>query len=434
VTRSVLLLLALLAVARPADAAAPAVRLVEFDAPLTALNVQRITRAIDEAEAAGDAFVLIQLDTPGGLVDAMETAVKRMLAAKVPIVVWVGPAGAKAASGGFFLLIAADVAAMAPGTRAGAAKTVYGLVESAEENRGLKKMDQDLAALVRSIASRRGRDVQACEDAVFEARSYEETVALERKIVDLVAPTREALLVALDGREVRRFDGTTVRLATAGAGFVVTRFSLRHRFLETLATPILATLLLFAGLLGLYVEFTHPGVVFPGVVGALCLLLFALTAQALPMSTIGVLLVALGLLMFVLEIKVASFGMLTVGGAVSLLLGGFLLIDAPIPELRVPLAFLVPLWAAVTLVAVVAVRLAVRAQRAPVVGMTGEIGTVREDLDPQGKVFVHGETWDATTGGSALPRGSRVRVLRVENLTLIVEPAGPESPPPSVRT
>jgi len=434
VTRWVFSLLAPLALAGWAEAAAPTIRLVAFDAPLTPLNVQRITRAIDEAEAAGDAFVLIELDTPGGLVESTEAVVKRMLAARVPIVVWVGPAGAKAASGGFFLLIAADVAAMAPGTRTGAAKTVSGLIESAEENRGLKKMDQDLAALARSIAARRGRDAKACEDAVFEARSYEESVALERKIVDLVTPTREALLAALDGREVRRFDGTTERLATAGATFVVTRFSLRHRFLETLATPILATLLLFAGLLGLYVEFTHPGVVFPGVVGALCLLLFALTAQVLPMSTIGVLLVALGLLMFVLEIKVTSFGMLTVGGAACLLLGGFLLIDAPIPELRVPLAFLVPLSAAVTLVAAVAVRLAVRAQRTPVAGMRGEIGTVREDLAPAGKVFVHGETWNATAGGRTIRCGERVRVLRVENLRLIVEPVGPESPEPSART
>jgi membrane-bound serine protease (ClpP class) len=414
--------------------AAPSIRLVEFDAPLTPLNVLRITRAIDDAETAGDAFVLIELDTPGGLVDSTEAAVKRMLAARVPIVVWVGPAGAKAASGGFFLLIAADVAAMAPGTRTGAAKTVFGVIESAEENRGLKKMDQDLAALARSIAARRGRDPKACEDAVFEARSYEESVALERRIVDLVVPTREALLAALDGRDVKRFDGTTTKLQTAGAGFVVTQFSLRHRFLETLATPILATLLLFAGLLGLYVEFTHPGVVFPGVVGALCLLLFALTAQVLPMSTIGILLVALGLLMFLLEIKVTSYGMLTVGGAACLLLGGFLLIDAPIPELRVPLTFLVPLAAAVTLVAAVAVRLAVRSQRVPVVGMLGEIGTVLEDLAPTGRVFVHGEIWTATAAGAPIVRGERVRVKHAENLRLVVEPAGAETPEPPVRT
>jgi membrane-bound serine protease (ClpP class) len=405
--------------------AAPTIRLVEFDAPLTPLSVLHITRAIDDAESAGDALVLIQLDTPGGLVDSTEAAVKRMLAARVPVVVWVGPAGAKAASGGFFLLIAADVAAMAPGTRAGAAKTVYDTVESTEENRGLKKMDQDLAALARSIAARRGRDAQACEAAVFEARSYEESVALEHRIVDLVVPTREALLAALDGREVKRFDGTSAKLETAGATFVVTQFSLRHRFREALATPILATLLLFGGLLGLYVEFTHPGVVFPGVAGALCLLLFALTAQVLPMSTIGILLVALGLLMFLLEIKVASYGMLTVGGAACLLLGGFLLIDAPIPELRVPIAFLVPLAGAVTLVAVVAVRLAVRSQRAPVHGMLGEIGTVREELAPAGKVFVHGETWNASAAGATIPRGARVRVLRVEDLHLIVEPAEP---------
>jgi membrane-bound serine protease (ClpP class) len=406
----------------------PVVRLVDFEGPITAISAYRIVKAIDEAEQQGDEFVLIVLDTPGGMVDAMERIVKRMLAAEVPIVVWVGPSGAKAASAGFFLLISADVAAMAPGTRTGAASTVYGMgQESKDDDVLLRKSNEDLAALIRSIADRRGRDVEASEKAVFEAKAYEEQVALEKGLADLIASSRDDLLEQLDGREVRRFDGSTTVLHTEGAVFAVTEFSLKHEFMELLSAPALALFLLFAGLLGIYVEFTHPGVVFPGVVGALCLLLFALSAQVLPISTIGVLLIVLALVMFVLEIKVTSFGMLTLGGAVALVIGGWMLVEGPIPELRVPPAFLIPLALAVTAVCAFVLRLAVRAQRARVAsgreGLCGELATVDQPLAPAGKVFVHGEIWNAvTTAGVEIPRGARVRVVGVDEMTLTVEP------------
>jgi membrane-bound serine protease (ClpP class) len=194
--------------------------------------------------------------------------------------------------------------------------------------------------------------------------------------------------------------------------------------MELLSVPIVAAFLLFAGLLGIYVEFSHPGVVFPGVAGALCLLLFALSARVLPISTIGILLIILALVMFVLEIKVTSFGMLTLGGAVALGIGGWMLVEGPIPELRVPASLLVPLVATVTTVCALVVRLAVRAQRARVAsgreGLCGEVGTVREDLSPTGKVFVHGEIWNAVAAGGALPRGTRVRVVNVDEMTLTV--------------
>ena len=410
-----------------AEAEGPVIRLVEFASPITPISAMRITQSIDDAEKAGDELLLIELDTPGGLVDSMEQIVKRMLAAKVPIAVWVGPAGARAASAGLFVLVSADVAAMAPGTRTGASSTVYGFGQSSEGDVLLKKMNEDLAALIRSIAERRGRDVEACERAVFEAKAYEEQVALEKGLIDLIAASREELLERLDLREVRRFDGTTTVLHTAGARIVTSQFSLRHEFMELLAVPWVAAFLLLAGLLGIYVEFTHPGVVFPGVAGALCLLLFALSARMLPISTIGVLLILLALVMFLLEIKVASYGMLTLGGAVSLAIGVWMLVEGPIPELRVPLRFVLPLALSITAVCAFVVRLAMRAQRSRVTsgreGLAGEIGTVSRDLDPAGRVFVHGETWNAVAAGGPIPRGARVRVVRVDDLTLTVEPA-----------
>ena len=420
-------LLALALAGTPAFAEAATIRLVEFESPITPITAVRITQAIDDAERAGDDFVLIQLDTPGGYVESTEKIVKRMLAAKVPIVVWVGPAGAKAASGGLFVLIAADVAAMAPGTRTGASSAVYGVGENREGDVLLKKANEDLAALIRSVAEHRGRDPQAAERAVFEAKAYEEKVALEHKLIDLVAPSREDLLTQLDGRDVRRFDGSVVVLHTADAHFATSEFSLRHEFMELLEVPWVAAFLLLAGMLGIYVEFTHPGVVFPGVAGALCLLLFAIAAQALPISTIGILLILLALVMFLLEIKVASYGMLTVGGALSLGIGVWMLVEGPIPELRVPLTFVVPVALAVTGVCAFVVRLALRSQRARPAsgreGLVGEIGTVSHELAPEGRVFVHGESWGAVSSAGNIPGGARVRVVGVEGLTLIVAPA-----------
>jgi membrane-bound serine protease (ClpP class) len=200
--------------------------------------------------------------------------------------------------------------------------------------------------------------------------------------------------------------------------------------MELLAVPAVAAFLLFAGLLGIYVEFTHPGVVFPGVAGALCLLLFALSAQVLPISTIGVLLIVLALVMFILEIKVTSFGMLTLGGAVALVIGGWMLVEGPIPELRVPFSFVVPMALAITLVCAFVVRFAIRAHRARVAtgqeGLVGKIGTVSEDLNPEGKIFVHGEIWNAVTAGGPISHGVRVKIIGVDEMTLSVAPAGAE--------
>lgn len=419
----------LLAFPPVAAAAEPVVRLCDFEAAVTAISAMRIVKSIDEAEAEGNDLVLIRLDTPGGFVDDMETVVKRMLASKVPIVVWVAPSGAKAASAGFFILLAADVAAMAPGTRTGAAATVFP-GESKEDDLHLKKANQDLAALLRSIAERRGRNVEASEKTVFSAQAYEESRALKEGLIDLIAQDRDELLQKLDSRTIRRFDGQEMVLRTAGARFVASEFSFRHRFMEVLALPLVAYGLLMLGLMGIWVELTHPGLILPGVVGALSLLLFAISAQTLPISAIGILLILLAVVMFILEIKVVSFGMLTFGGIVCLILGSMLLVEGPIPELRVPFAAVLPLSLVLAGTCVLAVRLAVQAQRGPVntgvEGLSGAIGTVTQALSPAGKIFVHGEIWNASSALGSIPSGTRVRVLRVDGLHLLVEPAQDE--------
>ena len=424
--RTILLLCGLALLAPQALAAdVPVIREVEFERMVNPFTAMRIIRAIDEAEEAGDEMVLIRLDTPGGLVVSMEDVIKRMLSSKVPVVVWVGPSGAHAASAGFLILIAADVAAMAPGTRTGAASTVMMGGENKEGDVLLKKSNEDLAALVRSIAARRGRNPEVCERAVFEAKAYEEQVALELGLIDLVAGSREELLEQLDSREVQLFDGTTVTLRTAGARFEQTQFSLRHLFMEALSHPIVAYLLLMGGLAGLYVEFNHPGMIFPGVVGALCLLLFVLTAQALPISTVGVLLILLAVVMFILEVKVVSYGMLTVGGVICLVFGSWLLVDGPIPELRLPLGVILPTSLAISAFCAFAVRLAAQAQRSRVAtgveGLVASTATVSRGLAPDGSVLIHGEIWSARSEGDPIEVGASVKVVRVEGLRLIVE-------------
>ena len=408
------------AVAASAAAAPPRIRLIEFDGGINIINQRRITQAIREANDAADDLILIELNTPGGQVVALDEVIQAILNSEVPVVVWVGPAGARAASAGFFILIAADVAAMAPGTRTGAASTVYGQGENREGDVMLKKMNEDGAALLRSVARQRGRDVAAAEATVFEAKSYEHQVALELNLADLIADSRDDLLRQLDGRVVRRFDGSQVTLRTAGATFGQTEFDPKHVFMEILANPVVAGLLLSGAMLGLYMEFANPGGIFPGVLGALCLLLFFIAAQVLPISTTGVLLIVLAAAMFLLEIKVTSFGFLTLGGAIALGVGLWMLIDTPIPELRMSPLTIIPLSVAVAGSCFVALRFALAAQRAAVTtgarGLVGEVGRVTRDLDPTGKVSVHGEIWNATAVDGSLEAGSRVRVVAVEDL------------------
>jgi membrane-bound serine protease (ClpP class) len=423
----VLAMLALLGAS--AAAAEPRVRLVEFDDVVTPVSADQVVQAIDRADREGDSLVLIRLDTPGGLVSSLERIVQAELRARTPVVAWVGPAGAKAASAGFVILIAADVAAMAPGTHTGAAAVISSLFgANPESDIGLKKAASDVAARARTLAEHRGRNVSACEKAVLSAEAYTDGQALKEKVIDLVATDVNDLLRQLDGREILRFDGSTTKLVTAHATIVREETSFRDDVLGILANPMVAYLLLLVGLGGLYVELSHPGLVFPAVMGVLCLLLFAFSAQVLPVSAIGILLILLAIVLFVLEVKVASHGMLTVGGLVCLVVGSLMLFRGPIPELRLPLLVVLPASLTLAAACTLAVRLAVRAGQAPVAtgveGLRGEIGTAVSDLAPEGKVFVHGEIWDAVSAAGPVAKDARVRIVRVEAMRLTVEPVG----------
>ncbi|HJQ99586.1 MAG TPA: NfeD family protein, partial [Candidatus Polarisedimenticolaceae bacterium] len=392
-------------------------------------TARRIIDAIDAADEQKDALVLLVLDTPGGSVSATEDVVKRMLAAKTPIAAWVGPSGARAASGGFFLLIAADVAAMAPGTRTGAASVVYGMQESKEGDVLLKKQQNDLAALARSIAEHRGRDVDSCEKAVQSAESFTDGAAIAAKLVDLAAKDPEDLVRQLDGRKVKRFDGETVTLALTGATVIENERTDRQRMEERvggfLQNPTVVYLLFLIGLAGLYAEFNHPGAIAPGVIGAIALILFAFAAQSLPISALGLLLVLLGLVLFVLEIKIVSHGLLTLGGTACVVLGSILLFPGASGDLRPPLALVLPGSLTLAGLCIVATRLAIKARATPlstgVEGLAGEIGVVQHELHPEGTVFVHGELWKAAAKG-IVPAGTKVKVVAVRDLVVDVVP------------
>lgn len=392
--------------------------------PLTA---QYLVDSIHRADEEHAALLVIELDTPGGLVDSTKEIVQHMNAAKTPIAVFVAPSAARAASAGFFLLIDADVAAMAPGTNTGAAHPIdtAGVAGAPEkkDDVGLEKAVNDIAAFVRTTAEHRGRNVELAEKAVRESASYTEHEALENDLIDVVAHDRADLLLKLDGRTVRRFDGGDVVLHTRGPVR-----ELEKTFLQSAVGPLLhpqlVLLLLGLGVMGLYVEISHPGMIFPGVIGVLCLLLAALAFQFLPMNTVGLALVALGLALFILELKVTSYGALTVGGIACLFFGLLMIFPRDVPVLRVSLGFVLPLAIAMGGVMTFFLVLVARAQRAPVAtgleGMVGETGRAIGDVAAEGKVYVHGETWDARSA-SLVASGADVRVLAVEGSRLVIE-------------
>ncbi len=393
--------------------------------PLTA---QYLIDSIDRADEEHAEILVIELDTPGGLVQLTESLVQRMLVAKTPIAVYVSPSGAHAASAGFILMLASDVAAMSPGTHTGAAHPiglagVAGVPQSTKDDIGLAKAESDLTAFARTLAEPRGRNSIQAQEGVKESVSFTESEALADGLIDLVAKDRADLLEKLDGKTVRRFDGTEVVVHTRGPVRVLEKTFVQAA-LGPLLHPEIVLLLLGLGVMGLYVEISHPGMIFPGVVGVLCLLLFALAFQYLPVNTVGLLLVALGLGLFVLELKFTSYGALTLGGFACLLLGLLMMFPRDVPALRVSIAFVLPL--AITMAAVMGffLILVARAQRTPIAtgtdGMIGEIGRAATAVAPEGRVYVHGETWDARST-TPIVSGAEVRVLAVEGTRLVIE-------------
>ena len=410
-------------------ASTPAVYVADVNSIIHPVSAEFMIQTIDRADQAGAAIVVFTLTTPGGLVDSTRDIVTRLLAAKTPVAIFVTPPGARAASAGFILTLAADVAAMSPGTHIGAAHPVTGGGEKMDETTS-KKAAADLAAYVRTLAAGRRRNVPFAEAAIHESRAFTEQEALGASppLIDLVATDVADLLRKLHGREVRRFDGTITRLDTAGATVVPIEMSTRQRILSAIANPNIAFMLLSLGILGLTVELWSPGAILPGVVGAVSLLLAFFALQLLPVNYAGLLLIGLGVLMLILEIKVTSYGLLTAGGGVSLVLGAMILMNAPEPELRLSLRFVLPVVVSLVGISAFLVRLAVIAQRQrPVVGISSMIGAFGDAVTPiqpgaHGQVKVRGEIWRAISSEPIAP-GSRVVVTHLEGLTLSVRQA-----------
>lgn len=416
---------------------------VTLDGPVNSIQAEYVIRAFDVAEREGSELVLLELNTPGGLADAMEQIVQRMLASRVPTCAYVYPPGGRAASAGFFILETADVAAMAPGTRTGAAHPVMAIggvipipdtkneeqkgekePEKAPESAMMTKVREDIQAYLRGIVQRRGRNVEAAELAVTESRSYTADEALEKKLVEYVVSGEWELLSRLDGLDVRLADGTPRVLRTRDAPIVSIDMTFRERALAFITDPNIAFLLFLVGALLLYIEITHAGFVLPGVIGGICLLLAVMGFSFLPISVVGVLLILGSIGLFVAEAVVGAFGVLAIAGVVCLALGGIMLVDLPEEGLSVDpylaVGAAVGFGAIAVLLATLAVRVFRRKVETGAEGMVGMVGEAVSDIALRGKVFVGGEYWDAVAK-SPIPKGAKVRATGMKGLVLEVE-------------
>lgn len=396
--------------------------------PVTA---EYIGRALDLAAANHDQAVLIEINTPGGLVDSTREIIEKIIASPVPVIIYVTPSGSRAASAGFFILESADVAAMAPGTNTGAAHPV--ILGGKMDDVMKQKMENDAAALMRSVVAKRGRNVELAESAVRESKSFTDQEALDKKLIEYIAPSEQDLFHQLNGKSFKRFNGTTVTLSLKDKDqpFRDYRMTLKQRILSHLMDPNVAFILLAIGALALYAEFNHPGAVIPGTVGVVFILIAAFALNLLPVRFAAIAMIIGAFALFAAEAKFASHGVLTTGGIVLLTLGGLFLVDAPIPEMRVHLATALAVSIPLGIITAFLMSIAVRARRNKVVtgeqGLIGEIGIAQTTLAPAGKVFVHGELWDAVSTVS-VPAGGRIVVRRVDGLTLRVEPVAAARP------
>ena len=410
------------------EAAAPRVLAVDVDGVVHPVTAEILSRAVQQAKQENAALVLVRLNTPGGLMDAMRESIETMVGAPMPVVTFVSPSGARAASAGFFLLEAGDVAAMAPGTNTGAAHPV--LLNGQMDPIMKQKVENDAAASLRSIVAKRGRNRELAEKAIRESQSFTDREALDNHLIELVASNDRDLLDKLDGREVTRLDGTRQVLHTRGAAIVVYEKNWRQQILAAISDPNLALVLLVLGALGIYVEFTNPGLIVPGILGAILALMGLSAISLLPINWLGAALLLLAFALFILEAKFATHGILGAGGALSMVLGAVMLIDSPLPEMRIHLTTAIALALPFSLITMLLLSLVLRARRNKVVtgaeGMLGETGTALTALEPGGKVFIRGEYWEAVSA-APVPAGGRVRVTGIDKLQLSVEPVPPQN-------
>ena len=380
-----------------------------------------ITKSIDSAEKEKANVLVIELDTPGGLDTSMRSIVKKIIASEVPVVVYVSPSGARAASAGVFITIAAHVAAMAPGTNIGAAHPVG--VGGKMDKTMAEKAVNDASAYIKSLAEKRGRNAEWAEKAVRESVSVTEQEALKLNVIDFVSQDIKSLLAAIDQKEVQTSSGKQI-IQTAGIHITYKEMGVRHKILDIISDPNIAYLLMLLGFYGIFFELTNPGVVLPGVLGALALILALYSFQTLPVNYAGLLLIFLAIVLFILEIKITSYGMLTIGGLISMTIGSIMLFDSPLPFFQLSLKVILPAVLLTTLFFSLTVYLAVKAyRRQPVTGAEGLIGLegeARTDVHHKGQVFVHGEIWQAWSD-EPINAGDKIIVEKVENLTLKVK-------------
>jgi membrane-bound serine protease (ClpP class) len=399
----------------------PEVLVISVSGVINPVSSEFIIKSVDKAAAMKAEALIIQLDTPGGLVDSMRVIVKHILSSPVPVIVYVSPSGARSASAGVFITLAAHVAAMAPGTNIGAAHPVT--IGDKLDKVSAEKAANDLAAYIKSLANLRGRNAAWAEEAVRKSVSVTDSQALSIKIIDLVAKDMDALLKALDGRKVRMADSEK-ELHTAEARIVTEEMGMRQKVLNVIGDPNVAYILMLLGFYGLIFELTNPGVVLPGVIGVISLVLAFYAFQTLPVNYAGLILIIVGIILFLLEVKIASYGALTVGGIVSLTLGSIMLFDSPEPFFRVSLTIILPAVMVTALLFFATFRLAYKAHsRKPVTGregLIGFIGSALSEVGPQGgSVRVRGEIWSAWSD-EQIAAGEKIAVEEIKGLRVRV--------------
>lgn len=394
---------------------------INVDNVIHPITVEILDHGIEQAKRERADLLLIRLNTPGGLLDATRQMIEKIVASPVPVVTFVTPGGGRAASAGFFLLEAGDIAAMAEGTNTGAASPI--LIGGQMDPVLRKKVDNDAAALLRSLASKRGRNAELAQKAVFEAKSFTSREALENKLIDLVTSGEQQLLAELDGRTITRFDGRQQVLRLSGAPVIDYRPTIREQLISSISDPNIAFILLILGALGIYVEFLSPGLIFPGVAGGILVVLALSAISVLPINWAGIALLVLSFAFFVLEAKFVSHGILAAGGVAAMIMGSLLLVNGP-PEMKIRMSTALSVALPFAGIAVFLVSLVVHARAQKVstgsAAMQSAIGVALTALAPRGKVFVHGEYWDAVSA-TPVAAGASVRVIGVQGLTLQVE-------------
>lgn len=398
----------------------------KVDGTIHAITAEYVQHAIDYAEKQGASVAIFEIQTPGGVSESMRSIISKMINSKVPVIVYIAPSGSRATSAGFYIAIAADITAMAPGTHLGSAHPVFGQDTTDTENTKtmMKKATEDSVAYIKTLAERRGRNVEQAEKAVRESISFTETEALKLKLIDFIAKDIPELLKKSEGFSIKKIDGSTKVLNIEKPKILTFEMTRRQKFLSLITDPNITLFLVSLGMMGLLIELYNPGLILPGIVGVIFLSLFFLSVQVLPINYTGLILIIFAVVLFVLELKIQSYGLLTIGGLVSIILGATMLIDAPIPEMRITMRAIVMMVILIAGTMSLLLTMVIRLHRKkPVTGIQGmlqEIGTAQTDIDPEGQIFVHGEIWKAVAP-YRIPKGEKVKIRSIDGLTLHVE-------------